>query len=64
MSPKKADTVITVHNLAVYLKLSKSMLYKLCQEGNEPGQKVGKHWRFHREVLDTWLGQHAVTSRS
>jgi excisionase family DNA binding protein len=20
-----------------------------------PGQKVGRHWRFHREVIDGWL---------
>ncbi|TET32856.1 MAG: DNA-binding protein [Planctomycetota bacterium] len=49
------DRVLTIGELSEYLKISKSTLYKLAQEGNLPGQKVGKHWRFHREVIDRWL---------
>ena len=47
--------VMTIEELAGYLKVSKSTLYKLAQEGSLPGQKVGKHWRFHRDVIDRWL---------
>ncbi len=47
--------VMTIEELAGYLKVSKSTLYKLAQEGSLPGQKVGKHWRFHRDVIDCWL---------
>ena len=50
-----SDEVMTIDELSVYLKVSKSTLYKLAQEGSLPGQKVGKHWRFHREVIDRWL---------
>ena len=49
------DTIMTLDELAVYLKLSKSTLYKLCAEGKVPGQKVGRHWRFHKESIDRWL---------
>lgn len=55
MPKMQADTVLTIEDLAVYLKLSKSTLYKLCQEGKVPGQKVGRHWRFHRDAVDAWL---------
>jgi len=55
MAKKPADTVMTIEDLAVYLKLSKSTLYKLCQEGKVPGQKVGRHWRFHKDSIDAWL---------
>ena len=58
MAKRQADPVMTIGDLAAYLKLSKSTLYKLCQEGKVPGQKVGRHWRFHREVVDRWLGEH------
>lgn len=51
----KPDDVMTIDDLAAYLKLSKSTLYKLSQEGNVPGQKVGKHWRFRKETIDRWL---------
>jgi len=50
------DSILTIEELAVYLKLSKSTLYKLCVEGKVPGQKVGRHWRFHRTVIDEWIG--------
>ena len=60
MVKKAADPVLTIDELAVYLKLSKSTLYKLAQEGKVPGQKVGKHWRFHLEVIDRWLGNRNV----
>ncbi len=49
--------VMTISDLAEYLQLSKSSLYKLVQCGKVPGQKVGKHWRFHREAIDEWLKQ-------
>ena len=57
MAKKAADLVLTIDELAAFLKLSKSTLYKLAQEGKVPGQKIGKHWRFHRETIDAWLKQ-------
>jgi excisionase family DNA binding protein len=47
--------VMTIDDLAGYLQLSKSSLYKLAQEGRIPGQKVGRHWRFHKDTIDEWL---------
>ena len=52
---KLNDQVLTVDELAVYLKVSKSTLYKLLSEGKVPGQKVGRHWRFHKDGIDQWL---------
>lgn len=49
------DEVLTIDELATYLKVSKSTLYKLAQEGKVPGQKIGKHWRFRRQTIDAWL---------
>ncbi len=46
---------MTIDELAAYLQVAKSTLYKLSQEGKVPGQKVGKHWRFSREAVDVWL---------
>lgn len=47
--------VMTIDELAEYLKVSKSSLYKLAQQGKVPGQKVGKHWRFHKNAIDVWI---------
>lgn len=52
-----AGSVLTVDELAEYLKIPKSTLYKLAQEGKVPGQKVGRHWRFRKEAIDRWLDE-------
>jgi excisionase family DNA binding protein len=50
-----SNPVLTIHEVADYLRIPISSLYKLAQEGRIPCQKVGRHWRFHREALDDWL---------
>ena len=56
MVKQMQDPVMTIDDLAKYLQLSTSTLYKLCAEGKIPGQKVGRHWRFHKVVIDRWPG--------
>ena len=48
--------VLTIDELADYLRISRSTLYKLAQEGRIPCQKVGRHWRFRKQAIDRWLG--------
>ena len=57
MPADEGSSVLTIDELSEYLKISKSTLYKLAQEGSIPSQKVGKHWRFHRDAVDQWLRQ-------
>jgi excisionase family DNA binding protein len=61
---KNRDSVMTITELSAYLKISKSTLYKLAQEGKVPGQKVGKHWRFRKESIDTWLDANSKTKKA
>lgn len=53
--PGHKESVMTIDELSKYLRVAKSTLYKLAQVGRIPGQKVGKHWRFHRGTIDAWL---------
>ena len=55
----KADSsgIMSIDELAAYLKISKSTLYKLSQQGKIPSQKVGRHWRFRKEAIDRWLDE-------
>lgn len=50
-----ANDVLTIEELAVYLKIPKSTLYKLVREGKIPSQKIGRHWRFRKVAIDHWL---------
>ena len=53
---EKAHDIFNIDELADYLKIPKSTLYKLVRESKIPAQKVGRHWRFHKETIDAWLG--------
>ena len=45
----------TAEEVAVYLRLPQSTVYKLAQDKVLPGFKVGKHWRFRRESILDWI---------
>jgi len=63
MMAEPSGDVLTIDELAVYLKIPKSTLYKLVREGSVPCQKVGKHWRFHKDAIDEWLKQQPRTRK-
>ena len=54
---REPDNILTIDELSDYLRISRSTLYKLAQEGRVPCQKVGRHWRFRKETIDRWLDQ-------
>jgi excisionase family DNA binding protein len=56
--------IMTIAELSSYLKISKSTLYKLAREGKIPGQKIGRHWRFRKEVVDRWLEEASPNAKN
>jgi len=60
MQTQQGD-VLTIEELAAYLKISKSTAYKLVREGRIPSRKVGRHWRFLRGAIDRWLEETHVS---
>jgi excisionase family DNA binding protein len=57
---EKPGEVLTIQELAAYLKIPKSTLYKLVREGKIPSQKIGRHWRFRKGAIDHWLEEPRV----
>ena len=57
MPNKRHTDILTLDELSIYLRISKSTLYKLVREGKIPSQKIGRHWRFRRETIDQWLSE-------
>jgi excisionase family DNA binding protein len=47
--------IMTVEDVARYLKLKPQTVYKWAQEGQIPATKLGKEWRFRRRILDEWI---------
>ena len=46
--------VLTVNELAEYLRVHRSTIYRLLKKGLLPGFKIGSDWRFNLEVIDEW----------
>ncbi len=49
------DKILTLKEVAAYLKLAEKTAYKLAAAGKLPGFKVGGSWRFKREDIDRWI---------
>ena len=55
------DKWLTIDELAEYLKMGRTKLYRMAQEGNIPASKVGNQWRFDREEIDEWMKSNQPT---
>lgn len=49
------DDIITIKEVAEYLKLTEKTAYRLAVEGKLPGFKVGGAWRFRKSDIDEWI---------
>jgi len=50
--------VLTVKDLAHYLRVHPSTVYRLLKDGQLPAFKVGSDWRFNLEEIDRWRVEH------
>jgi excisionase family DNA binding protein len=47
--------IMTVPEVASYLRVSDAKVYRLIREGRLPVVRIGKAWRFRKDLLDAWL---------
>lgn len=50
--------IMTVEEVAKYLKMKPQTIYVWAQKGNIPAAKIGKEWRFRKDLIDAWFLQH------
>jgi len=48
-------TIMTLEEVAKYLRLHKSTVYRMAREGKLPGNKVAGQWRFKKDRLVNWF---------
>lgn len=48
------EEIMTIVDVATYLKITEKTAYRLVSEGKIPGFKVGGSWRFNREEILAW----------
>lgn len=49
------NDIMTVKELADYLKIAEKTAYRFALEKKIPGFKVGAAWRFRRKEIDEWI---------
>jgi len=52
--------IMTIREVAEYLKLTEKTAYRLAAERKIPGFKVGGAWRFRRGEIDKWIEQQSA----
>ena len=55
--------VMDIKELAEYLGIGKSTIYNLIRQKKIPASKIGKQYRFSREVVDSWLRDKVITKK-
>lgn len=53
--------IMTVKDLAAYLKIAEKTAYRFALEGKIPGFKVGSAWRFRKGEIDQWIEKQSKT---
>ena len=52
--------VMTVREVAEYLKVKERTIYRLVARGDIPAFKVGGSWRFRKGEIDQWTESNAI----
>jgi excisionase family DNA binding protein len=53
--------IMTIKEVAAYLKLTEKTAYRLAAEGKIPGFKVGGSWRFRWVEIEKWIDKQVGT---
>ena len=51
------DEILTVPEVAKYLKVSRTTVWRWCNDGKLLAFKVGKNWRIHRSEIEKIVGR-------
>jgi excisionase family DNA binding protein len=63
MKPRHAaapSRIMTVAEVAQYLQVHPSTLYKLVRRHQIPAFKIGADYRFDRDAIETWMADQQV----
>ncbi len=53
----QSDEILTIDEVAAYLKAGKRTVYRLAASGRIPAFRLGGAWRFRRGELDQWIAR-------
>jgi excisionase family DNA binding protein len=63
-TPAPPGEILTIEEVAAYLRLTPQTIYRWAQEKRIPAVKLGKEWRFRRSILDRWIDDQILSADS
>ncbi len=57
------EELMTIQEVAAYLKMSQQTIYRMARQGKIPALKVRNRWRFRRNDIESWLTLENNSSR-
>jgi len=57
------EEILTVKELAKYLKMDEHTVYRLARKGVLPGTKIGGEWRFKKDLIDKWIEEKSLDKK-
>ena len=54
-APSGEDEILTLRELAAYLRVNPRTVYRLLAERRVPAFRVGHAWRFRKRDIDEWM---------
>ena len=54
---QELSEIMTVKEVASYLKMKPVTIYKLAKQGKIPAFRVASFWRFKKDLIDKWLDE-------
>ena len=55
--------VMDIKELSTYLGIGKSKIYSLIRQKKIPASRIGRQYRFSKDVVDAWLKEKIITGR-
>ncbi|MDH5405815.1 MAG: helix-turn-helix domain-containing protein [Candidatus Aminicenantes bacterium] len=63
-SRRYKPSIMTLPELAKYIRVHKSTVYRMLKQNRIPAIKVGNQWRFKKERIDQWLETNGMKTSS
>jgi excisionase family DNA binding protein len=60
---KEFKQVMDIKELSEYLGIGKSKIYSLIRQKKIPASRIGRQYRFSKEVIDAWLKEKIITKK-
>lgn len=57
-----SDDILTIEEVAKYLRVSERTVYDWAQKGEIPAGKIGTVWRFKKDEIEKWVNERLTSS--